>query len=307
MKKQAAPNQNALHQNLLLRIREASFPADFDEFDWQELEDAGLLRGFVNQGLDTKTFRHFVLLATQAKELRKQRDWLARRIELLEHYDSPLWDAVWNEPCPIEEAKLRREAEADDIRNNEQHRKQRDPLARFMEISGKVKVREWEFRDKRRRHRSFRPALWHEPMSIMDHREATGLSRRTIQNMLDRIGARPIAARKRRNEPARYKPHTNHALLCDWLSRCVKDRQTRRGWLARTLAHCLHETPKHYARLFKSMHPVLASLDIQTLGQRRQFARYIKRRKETLYPSPPNCLAVSNFPLGLTDFTPTPQ
>ncbi len=153
MKKQAAPNQSALRRNLLERIREASFPADFDKFHWRELEDAGLLGGFVNQGLDAKTFRLFVLLATQAKELRKQRDRLARRVELLEHYHSPQWDAVWEEPCPIKAAALRREAEADDARINEQRRKQRDPLAGFLEMLGKVKRRDWEFRDKRRRHR----------------------------------------------------------------------------------------------------------------------------------------------------------
>jgi hypothetical protein len=310
MKKRPATNQNTPRQNLLRRIREASFPADFDRFTGQELETAGLIHSNNDPRKDTPGYRHYVLLVTQAKELRKQRDGLASRVELLEHYHSPLWHNVWNEPCPIKEAELRRKAEADEARVNEQHRKERDPLAGLTEIWGKVKMRPWKSRDKRQLYYGFRPALWHEPMSVMDYRKATRLTRRTIQNMLDRLGARPIAQRKRPNEPARYDRHTNHKLLCDWLIRHVKGKEARQGWLTRTLVHCQHETPEHYTQLFKSIRPVLKSLGIQTPEQRQQFLCYMKQCKAILHPPlPPPLLLdpINDLLSGLTGLPPSSQ
>ena len=284
MKKQPAINQNTLRQNLLRRIREASFPDDFARFTGQELESAGLFHSNNDPRKNTSGYQHYVLLTTQAKELRKHRDLLAHRVELLENYHSPLWDDVWNEPCPVKEAELRRKAEADEARVNEQRRKERDPLASFREFLGKVKIRRWENRDRRRFHHHFQPTLWHNPMSVMDYHEATGLTRRTIQNLLDRLGAQPIAQRKRPNEALRYDRSTNHALLCDWLVRRVKDRETRRGWLARTLIHCQYKTPEHSAQLFESILPVLESL---TPEQRQQFPRYMGQCKQIVHPPPP--------------------
>jgi len=180
-------------------------------------------------------------------------------------------------------------------------------MAGLTEIWGKVKTRPWKSRDRRRFFHFSRPALWHEQMSVMDYHEATGESRATIRNMLKRLGAQPIAQRKRPNEPARYDRHTNHALLCDWLIRHVKDREARQGWLARTLVHCQHETPEHYDQLFESIRPVLESLGIKTTEQRQQFLCYMEQCKQMLHPPLPPPNLISDLFSGLTGLLPPSQ
>jgi hypothetical protein len=310
MKKPAAPSPDSIRRKLLIRIREAEFPRDVAKFTSPELEGAGLFRGYSRSvGWTDATFRQFVLFAEQVKELRKESEKLKSRITLLEKYYSPLWDEVWKEPCPIKQAGLRRDAEADDARCNEQHRKERNWV--FDNIEAIIRAdgsRNWKTRDKRRIHHLPDCALWHNPMSLEDYHKATGLSRRTLQNVLYRLDAKPIAPRKRRNDAANYSPQTNYGILRDWLVRHVKVPHARQGLLARTLLHCQQEAPKHYDRLFEEVRPVLKSLCVLTPAQDREFSAYLEECRRVLYPvlTPPSPLDPFNAP-GLLGLFGTPE
>lgn len=299
-----------MRRKLLTRIRDANLPGDAGKFTHEELRDAGLLRRYDRPGgCSDSAFRLFVLFAVQNSELRKQSGQLKHRLTQLEQYHSPLWDDVWKEPCPIKAAELGREAEADDVRCNEQRRKKRDwvfdNLEAIIRAGGR---RNWKTRDKRRLHHRPDPALWHDPMSLEDYHNATGISRRTLQNTIDRMGAKPVAPRKRRNEPARFGPATNYALLCHWLIQQVPDDRARRGFLARTLIHCQQQSPQHYDRLFEEVRPVLKSLCVLTPAQDREFSAYLEECRRVLYPvlTPPSVLDPFNAP-GLLELFGAPK
>jgi hypothetical protein len=281
MKKNTAPDELALRTKFLKQIRDAKSLAELENIKLLNANATNWLRYFERpDGLSEKHYNQIRLLLTQVKELREQRDFLADRVELLSEYHSPLWDDARNEPCPIKEAEIRRKVhEEETTKNQERLNKQRLPLDGLMAALGVNKTHLWKSRD-RRVHRRPWPALWHEPMSVMGYHNATGLTRRTIQNMLDRLAATPIAPRKRSNEPARYGLKVNHAILCDWLMRCVKDPNARRGLLARTLLHCQRETAQHYPRLKKAVKPVLGTLD----NLEQDFDGYLAKCKRLLYP-----------------------
>jgi hypothetical protein len=76
-------------------------------------------------------------------------------------------------------------------------------------------------------------------------------------------------------------------VLCDWLIHHVADKDKRRGWLARTLVHCLHSAQPHFDKLYKSIRPVLNSLDIKSRKQRLEFESYLVRCYAQLHPPPP--------------------
>jgi hypothetical protein len=282
MKNESVPDEKSLREKFLRDIREAKTLSDLKRIKWsQPMAAKWLSRCEYPKDLNDDNRWLFILLAAQAKELRNQRDYLARRVELLSSYHSPLWGEVRHEPCPIREFELRCKAEQDDARMDEQRRQElAAPFNRLMDAMVKAQPSEWKSRDASLPHRSFRAVLWHEPMSAMDYHEAIGLSRRTIKDMLDRLRAQPIAPRERPNKSARYARNTNHAILCDWLKRRVKDPQKRRGWLARTLLYCQHETPALFAELNKSVRPVLESLGEPP----QEFERYLKKCKAILYP-----------------------
>jgi hypothetical protein len=281
MKKKAAPNPKLIRQRLLERIREATLPDDANDFTRQELEAAGMFNGFKHpKDWDDKTFRLFVLFATQAKELRKECKRLRHEVEIREDYHSPRWEDVGNEPCPIKQADLRYEAEAEDARVNEERRKQRDPLSAIAESSKHYRSRKWEFRDARRWWSPNKPALWHEPMTVMDYHEATGLSRRTAQNIVDRLGVLPDNSQRRRNEPALYGQAANVAVLNEWLTHYQKKPENRKGLIARTLIHCKFESPEHREWMEKALQPAIQSLKLS----RDDFSRYLSVCEKILHP-----------------------
>ncbi len=292
----AKPSLSRIRSRLMERIRDADLPKDAANFNWHDLEAAGLYREFKRpQGWDDKTFRLFVLLAEQAKLLRAKCSALERRIGVLEDYHSPLWEKVAAEPCPIKQQELRRAAMAEDARINDERFKQRDPFTSMMAIFGNAKLRPWKYRDRRRKFFPFRETLWHEPMTVMDFHEATGLSRRTLHNLLKRLGARPVTERERRNEPARYGPATNGGVLCEWLKRYVKDLHTRRAFFARTLVYCDHKSPQHYAELVNFMAPAILSLGFKTKAEIDEFKRYVTACKQVLYPPLPSSHLLGNL------------
>ena len=281
MKKNTVPDGLAVRTKFLKQIRDAKSLAELENIKLLNANATNWLQNFEPPtGLSDKHYNQIRLLLTQVKELRKECNFLAARVELLSEYHSPLWDNARDEQCPIKEAEFRRKAQEEDVtKNQERLNKQRLPLDGLMAALRANKTHPWKSRD-RRVHRRPWPAFWHEPMSVMDYHDATGLTRRTIQNMLDRLAATPIAPRKRSNEPARYGLEVNHAILCDWLMRCVKDPNARRGLLARTLLHCQHKTPQHYPRLKKAVKPVLGTLKSFT----EDFDNYLEKCKRVIHP-----------------------
>ena len=269
------------------RIRDAQLPQDAGSFGLEELEAAGVLRQFQGQ-IDGQHKRLFVLFAVQARELRKQRDGLQRKIDLSKNYFSPVWEKVWQEPCPLKQSELRRKAEAEDARGNAKRVKERDASSLLMTLLGRKGSPKWLHRDERQIGPWFHPSLWHEPMSVMEYRDATGMTRRTVQNVLRRLSAKPVVQRKRPNEPHRYDLSTNHAVRhCYWLTKDVKDTHKRRGWLARTLVECREKTPQHFDQLFESVRPVLDSIEVQSEAQVQKFMTYLDACQEKLYPPIP--------------------
>lgn len=303
--KKAAPNPDPklVHRRLLARIRDATLPKDADKFPRQELEAAGILDGYNQQGMGEKTFRLFVLLATQTKELRKECERLRGEVELHQNYYSPIRDKAWAECCPIKRAELERLADADEVQVNEQRRKAREPATWLLNYGKGSQIRSWKYRDKRRFLVPFKEVPWHEPMTVMDYHAATGLSRRTIQNLVDRLAARPVVARNRRNEPARYDLETNYAVLRDWLTRYVKDKDRQKALIVRSLIYCQHKTPEHFDRLFDTLHPIIQELGVT----RGEFVRYFKDcRKILVPPEIPNLWLDANRSLyELLSFTQT--
>ncbi len=281
-----SPSPETRQSRLLTRICDANLPNDANKFTLEELKSSGLLNSYTRPpGWSDHRFVQFVLLAIQSKELRKQRDALQRRTDNLQRrleellpYRSPLWDEASIEPCPIEEARLRRAAQVDDARVSAERRRQAtlvpaDPI----EFTNQA----WKTRDTRSLGFQFQPVVWHEPMTVMDYRQATGMSRRTIQNFLSRSGARPIEARKGRNAPARYGRETNGAVLVAWLIGHVDDRHTRRGWAARILILTRHKAPTHYEWLLELMCPVVITLGLSGV----EFIEYLSECEEHLHPA----------------------
>lgn len=300
------PSPTEIRQRLEKRIAEAKLPSDLDRFTWAELEASGMFARYTKQkGWDDKTFLLFVLMAEQSKALRKERDNLKHQVELSEDYHSPLRVAAYVEPCPIKKAQLHNKAAAEEQRVNEQRRRERDPVARMLERSKSISARKWEFRDEAHPFFStFTPARWHEPMTLMDYHEATGLSRRTVKNILDRAGARPLEGRKRPNEPARYGQDSNAVVLQAWLIQHVKNLDARRALLAQTLAQCKHDMPEHFGRMVEAIIPVVQSLGITTEEQVKEFKAYLAECEQIMFPplppSPPSLFG------GLAEFYSAP-
>jgi hypothetical protein len=279
-----APASPSLQRSrLLFRIREAKLPEEGKSFTLDELKAAGLADYKRPTHWSDADFRLFVLFTHQVQELRKRVGGLQDTIKLHETYHSPLWDEMLKEACPIKQAELRRKAEEDDRKVNEARRQQRDPrngiLRAFFDASN---FQPWRHRDGTSKFPQFQTAAWHEPMTVMDYHKATGLSRRTVLNILKRAGIQPLAVRKRPNEPASYGTDANAQVLCQWLTRHVKDPKRRKALAARTLLHCQNATPEHIRFLIEAIFPALTSLSVTD----QDFIAYLDECKTVLYPPP---------------------
>jgi hypothetical protein len=277
------PSPEAIRYQLLSRIREAKFPTDADKFTESELREAGLWEKYTRpEDMGGKSFKLLVLLATQARELRRERDNLRREIDELEDYRSPHRDKLRDEPDPLKRQEITRQAEADEARvAQERAAKKQSFHDAFLKFFGQ---RPWLRRDAS--HTPYEPVYWHEPMTVMDYHEATGLTRRTILNILHRLGAKPLAKRERINAPAKYGVETNFAILREWLVRYEKQPGNRRAWLVRTLLKYKHDSPEHFKDLIQAILPVLESLGINTEEKIKEFRAYVLQCEPILYPPP---------------------
>lgn len=267
------------------RIREATFPKDLKQFSWPEMESAGLLSKFKHPAKwDNDTFQLFVLFSIQTNQLRKQRDNLKTEVEASKEYYSPLRIAAWMELCPIKQADLTRQALEEEARVNEERRKKRDGHHEaLLRNPGGFSKSKWKRRDSRSLFVAFNEANWHLPMTVMDYHEATGLSRRSVQNILNNASLRPAISSKRRNEAPCYGLDANEVVLVAWLTRYVKDPAQRKPLAVRTLLHCQHETPDEIAFLHRAIEPAIRSLGIEDV----EFYRYMNDCESILYPPPP--------------------
>jgi hypothetical protein len=282
------PTPAAIRNQLLHRIRKAEFPKDAGQFTLAELRASGLA-GKYKQPLDLADnhFKLLVLLATQNNELRQERDRLRLEMENEKDYYSPVRDESRYEPDPLKQEEINRRAEADEARvardRATKKQSQEDAFRQFVDAFSR---RPWIHRDKRRQ--PWQAVFWHEPMTVMAYHQATGLTRRTIQNVLRRIKAAPLESRHRRNEPARYGTETNFAVLRAWLIQYEKKPENRRAWLVRTLLKCAHEMPDHLETLAGALMPVFKSLGIENPANSPQFLEYYRQCEARLYPpSPP--------------------
>ena len=267
------------------RISEATFPKDLKQFSWLEMESAGLLSKFKHPAKwDNDTFQLFVLFSIQTNQLRKQRDNLKKKTEASEKYFSLLRLVASAELCPIKQADLFRQAQEDENHVNEERRKERDgPYAAMLPNPGGFSKSKWKRRDSRSFIVAFHGTNWHQPMTVMDYHEATGLSRRSVQNILNNASLRPAISSKRRNEAPCYGLDANKVVLVAWLTRYVKDPAQRKPLAVRTLLHCQHETPDEIAFLHRAIEPAIRSLGIEDA----EFYRYMNDCESILYPPPP--------------------
>ena len=289
MIQQASPTPILTRSQLLRRIREAELPCDAKQFNLDELESAGFCK-LKRAGLDTNNYKLLTLLDSQTKELKKECKRFRDELELQKKYHSPLWDKAGDELCPIKALAFGQLAQEDEQRVGEKRRKS-DPFTRFMESFQNEPVREWKSRDKRRSLSRIQPVLWHEPMTLKDYHNATGLSRATVRNILRRAGARSIPGPRRRNEPERYDSEANAAVLCGWLTRHVKNIDHRKSLITRTLLHCEHNSPDQLGVLFEAITPAYESLHINP----DEFENYFSECKKILYPSQTSALGLGYF------------
>lgn len=282
---------SAIRNRLLRRIHEATFPRDATAFTLAELCQTGLADNYSQPAeLPDSHFKLLVLLATQNKELRRQRDKLLRENEAQEDYFSPIRDQLRYEPDPLKQQELTRQAEADEARVEQiRTERKRAQLSEFERFVAAASRKRWANRDRRQQPR--RAVFWHETMTVMDYHEATGLTRRTLQNLLRRIKADPILKRQRRNEPARYGPANNFAVLREWLLRYEKQPEHRRAWLVRTLLKYAHEMPDHLNTVAHAVHPVLESLGINDTPKFEAFLKYYRQCEAIIYPPGAQTLA----------------
>jgi len=288
-RKGGAPTQTpaAIRNQLLHRIQEAEFPNDASQFKLTELRETGLAAKY-NQPTDLPEshFKLLVLLATQNKELRRECNRLQLEIEDRREYYSSIREELYNEPDPLKQEEISRRAEEDEARvarnRDARKRSHEQDMQKLVEAFSR---RRWISRDKRRR--PWQAVFWHEPMTAMAYHEATGLTRRTIHNVLRRIKAAPLDKRHRRNDPARYGVETNFAVLCQWLIRYEKKPDHRRAWLVRTLLKCAHEMPDRLEALVGVLMPVFKSLGIENPANSPPFLEYYRKCEARLYPPPP--------------------
>jgi hypothetical protein len=273
-----------IRNKLLYRIRQAKFPGDLDQFTLAELRETGLAGKYKQPAdLPDKHFKLLVLLALQNNEFRQECALLRIEIENEKDYRSPVRDELHNEPDPLKRAEIERRAEADEARvAHERSQKEQAQVTAFRQFAAAISRRPWASRYKRRQ--PWKAVSWHEPMTVMAYHEATGLTRRTLQNVLRRIKASPLATRHLKNEPARYGPDTNFAVLREWLIKYEKNAKHRRAWLVRTLLKYAHELPEHLKTLFEAVMPVFNSLGIENPGNSPQFLEYYRQCKAILYP-----------------------
>ena len=271
---------------MLDRIRNASLPRDAIKFTLTELRDSGLAEKYQQPSdLPDRHFKLLVLMATQINELHKERDRLLLEKENGEDYYSPIRDELRQEPDPIKQTEISRRAEADEARvaQDRASRKQFQ-IDCFHQLSNALGRRPWLSRDKRRQ--PWAPTFWHQPMTVMAYHRATGLSRRTIQNVLRRIKAVPLENRSRRKDPARYGTKLNFTVLREWLLRYEKKPEHRRAWLVRTLLKYKYEMPEQLETLTNAVIPVLRSLEIDDPGNSPEFMAYYRQCETLLYPPP---------------------
>lgn len=271
---------------LLLRIRAAEFPKDASQFKLAELQEAGLAAKYKQPpDLPESYFKLFVLLAIQNRELRRQTTRLQVEGEDRREYYSPIRDELRNEPDPLKQAEILFRAEADEARvaRTREARKLSDEqdMQELVQAFGR---RPWTNRDKR--HHPWQAVFWHEPMTVMAYHRATGLTRRTILNVLRRIKATPLNTRHRRNDPGRYGAESNFDVLREWLIRYQKKPEHRRAWLVRTLLKCAHETPDRLEALVGAVMPVFKSLGIENPASSPHFLEYYRKCEARLYPLP---------------------
>jgi hypothetical protein len=269
---------------LLRRIRAATFPADAKSFRLEELSAVELDVGYTRpKHWHDSDFCLFVLLATQAKELRREIARLRPKTGVGKDWKSMPLMRSFMEPCPIKQAELERQAKEEKRIADEQRRKQLDLQA---ESAHQADARKWKRRDEKYDLHRFRPALWHEPMTLLDYHAATGISRRTLQNILDRAALRPVGGRVRPNDPARYDQPANAYVLCQWLTHYVKDPVRRKALIARTLLHCEQKAPERFSLLLKAIYPAFESLGVTC----DEFANYVAECRRILHPPPPASL-----------------
>lgn len=280
---------SAICHRLLRRIDAAKFPGDAKNFTLAEITDAGLTKEYENnrdKGWPDILFKTLVLLAVQNNRLREQCHRLEQQIEEQQPYYSPIRDEGRNEPDPVKLAEINRRAEADEARvakmRAEKKKLKEDSWKQFLEAFSR---RPWTNRDKSRR--VYRPVFWHEPMTINDYHDATGISRRTLHNILKRLQAKPVTGRKNPNEPATYGPDTNYAVLSLWLTKYVKKPEHRRAWLVQTLLKTVHEAPDFLKALAPALKPVFISLGIGDIENAAEFWNYFSLCDSELYPRLP--------------------
>ena len=262
-------------------------PKEANLFKDTELRDSGLWFEYVQPAhMADNHFKLLVLLALQSRELRKRCDDLHQQVEELTPYHSPLWEKLHKEPDPLKQQAIRAAIDADEKKEAQRKAAKKkafnDSLKLIMECFGK---KTWKSRD--RKHVPFQAVLWHEPMTVNDYHEATGISARQLQNVLRRLKAEPLQAkraRKRKNEPLRYGVETNMKVLCEWLIRYIKDPGTRRAWLVKTCLKCKHEAAEHLDRMKEAIMPALLSLNINSGETLEDFVNYVKKVDQILYP-----------------------
>lgn len=234
-------------------------------------------------------FMLVVLLAIQSKELREKCRDLEEQVKELEPYHSPLWDKLHKEPDPLKQQEIRAQIQADQERDAQLKAKKKQDIYEFIARLGSTyPIRKWEIRDKK--HVPYQAVFWHEPMTVNDYHNATGMSARQLRNVLHRLNAEPLqdkSTRKRRNEPLRYGVETNLKVFCEWLIRYQKDLEVRRAWLVKTCLKYKHEKREHFQSFLDAIMPVLKSLDLNSGDALEQFIKYHHEVDRLLYPPPP--------------------
>jgi hypothetical protein len=280
------PTTSAFRHRLLRRIDAAKLPGDAKNFTLTEITEAGLTKEYENnreKGWPDNLFKALVLLAVQNNRLREQYHRLVQQIKEQKPYYSPIRDEGLNEPDPVKLAEINHRAEADEARvakaRADKKKSEDDSWKRILEAFGR---RTWTDRDKSRR--VYRPFFWHEPMTINDYQDATGISRRTLLNILKRLQAKPVTSRNNLNEPVTYGPNTNYAVLSVWLTKYVKKPEHRRAWLVRTLLKTAHEAPDFLKALAPALKPVFVSLGISDIANATEFWDYFSQCDSELYP-----------------------
>ena len=156
-------------------------------FTLPELQQNGFCEKYPKKdGISEGSYKTLVLLANQSEDFRRERDRFKAELEQLRPYHSPFILKAMAEVDPLERERLLKSASEDEARDAKKRAaKQQAEADEMYQILTLLSKKPWKMRDKRTQpHRAY---LWHEPMTWMDYHRATGLSRKTIQNLLSRL------------------------------------------------------------------------------------------------------------------------